>query len=140
MRADKVYMQQLMREPVLQEFLVPAYSPSPDPSPIRRLDRIYIDTSQSWVLLSLSLADHSQGRHPGHAPEGIVCSASPPLTAQEDSLREMIYCMAQYPPETVFFLNTWCWGWEEVIIAVAKAFKTRVSHHLLRALLTTGPC
>ncbi|EJT46451.1 hypothetical protein A1Q1_04940 [Trichosporon asahii var. asahii CBS 2479] len=96
-RADKVYMQQLMREPVLQEFLVPAYSPSPDPSPIRRLDRIYIDTSQSWVLLSLSLADHSQGRHPGHAPEGI----------------------------TVFFLNTWCWGWEEVIIAVAKAFKTR---------------
>lgn len=46
---------------------------------------------------------------------------------QEDSLREMIYCMAQYPQETVFFLDTWCWGWEEVIIAVAKAFRTKVS-------------
>lgn len=50
MRADKVFMQQLLREPVLQEYLVPSYSPVSDPSPMRRLDRIYIDTSQSWVL------------------------------------------------------------------------------------------
>lgn len=49
-RADKLFMQHLMREPVLQEYLVPLYSLSPDPSPTRRLNRIYIDTSQSWVL------------------------------------------------------------------------------------------
>lgn len=45
-------------------------------------------------------------------------------------MREMVYCMAQYPPETVFFLETWCWGWEEVIIAVAQAFQTKVSTSL----------
>lgn len=49
-RADKLFMSHLMREPVLQEFLVPMYNPASDPIPTRRLDRIYIDTSQSWVL------------------------------------------------------------------------------------------
>lgn len=56
---------------------------------------------------------------------------------QEDSLREMIHCLAQYPPETVFFLDTWCWGWEEVIVAVAKAFRTKVSN-ILQSSLTPG--
>lgn len=52
----------------------------------------------------------------------------PPLTiVQEDAIRELVHVITQYPPDTVFFLNTWCWGWEEVIIAVAKAFGTQVS-------------
>lgn len=46
-RADKLFMQHLMREPVLQEFLVPTYSLLPDSGPTRRLQRIYVDTSQS---------------------------------------------------------------------------------------------
>jgi hypothetical protein len=34
--------------------------------------------------------------------------------------------MSLYPPDTIFFLNTWCFGWEDVIKEVARHFDTLV--------------
>lgn len=46
-RADKAFRQALRRVPQLQEFFTPSSTPSisSDPSPLRRLNRIYLDTS-----------------------------------------------------------------------------------------------
>ena len=31
-----------------------------------------------------------------------------------------------YPPDTIFFLNVWCFGWEDIVKEVARHFNTRV--------------
>ena len=34
--------------------------------------------------------------------------------------------MSILPSSTLFFLNTWTWGYEDILMAVAKAFNTKV--------------
>ena len=35
--------------------------------------------------------------------------------------------MSLYPPETLFFINTWTWGYEDILKAVARAFGSKVN-------------
>ncbi|BGP51194.1 hypothetical protein JCM10450v2_007123 [Rhodotorula kratochvilovae] len=44
------------------------------------------------------------------------------LVTKDDAIAATIDLMAQYPPETRFFLNAWTWGYEELLKAVHKAF------------------
>lgn len=32
-----------------------------------------------------------------------------------------------YPPTTHFFINSWTWGYEDVLRAIARNFSTKVS-------------
>lgn len=45
---------------------------------------------------------------------------------QADATSGLISLMALYPPDTRFFLNTWTWGYEDVIKAVARSFGSKV--------------
>lgn len=47
--------------------------------------------------------------------------------------------MSLYPPNTIFFLNVWCFGWEDVVKEVARSFNTKVESSN-SAALTAGPC
>jgi hypothetical protein len=38
--------------------------------------------------------------------------------------------MSLYPPDTVFFLNVWCFGWEDVVKEVARHFDQPVGPQL----------
>lgn len=39
--------------------------------------------------------------------------------------------MCLLPPTTLFFINAWTWGYEDVLKAVSRTFRTRVSRYVL---------
>lgn len=45
---------------------------------------------------------------------------------KEPVLQELVKIMGLYPEDTTFFLNTWCFGWEDVIKEVARYFNEKV--------------
>lgn len=45
---------------------------------------------------------------------------------KEPILQELVEIMGLYPEDTTFFLNTWCFGWEDVIKGVARYFNEKV--------------
>ncbi|WVF66125.1 hypothetical protein IAT40_000864 [Kwoniella sp. CBS 6097] len=119
-RADKLFIQQLKREPALQQYLAPtstyAGSANSQPRAGRRvLDRIYLDTS---AMLGT-----------GDMPD------------REPVLQDLVEQMSLYPPDTVFFLDTWCFGWEFVIREVSRYFGElihidRYKHSIYKAVET----
>lgn len=38
----------------------------------------------------------------------------------------MIALLKSYPPSTYFFINSWTWGYEDILKAIARAFNCRV--------------
>ncbi|KAG2163344.1 hypothetical protein JADG_003083 [Aureobasidium aubasidani] len=69
----------------------------------RRLDNIYLDTTfTSSDTLEFEMPTKAEG------------------------LSELIEKVSQYHSDTVFYLNTWTFGYEEVWIALAAALRTRV--------------
>ncbi|KAI5204456.1 hypothetical protein E4T39_03642 [Aureobasidium subglaciale] len=48
------------------------------------------------------------------------------MTSKAEGLDELLKKVADYPPETIFYLNTWTFGYEEAWVALAAALKTRV--------------
>ncbi|CAO1635212.1 unnamed protein product [Parajaminaea phylloscopi] len=53
-----------------------------------------------------------------------VGSAEWPMT-KKDAALEVISLMRLYPPDTVFFVDTWTWGFETLLIAIGKSFQVR---------------
>ncbi|KAI5235809.1 hypothetical protein E4T43_09026 [Aureobasidium subglaciale] len=69
----------------------------------QRLDNLYLDTTfTSGEALEYEMPSKAEG------------------------LNELLKKAAEYPPETIFYLNTWTFGYEEAWIALAAALKTRV--------------
>ncbi|SPO21214.1 uncharacterized protein UTRI_00691 [Ustilago trichophora] len=56
--------------------------------------------------------------------ELLLCNQKVP-TKQQACL-DMINLMRMYPPTTVFFLNCWTWGYEDMLIVTAKAFGCKI--------------
>lgn len=75
-------------------------------SGIKRLDKIYLDTSFTDDV-------HFQTKS-----EGIA---------------ELLRKVAKYPEDTVFYFQTWTYGYEEVWLALSKALKSKVGSR-------TWPC
>jgi hypothetical protein len=57
---------------------------------------------------------------------------------QEDAIQDLLHEMSLYPTDTIFFLNTWCFGWEEVIKEVARHFDTLVHVDRYKASVFQG--
>ncbi|KXJ88406.1 beta-lactamase-like protein [Microdochium bolleyi] len=66
---------------------------------LRTLDRIYLDTS---VLDNIHLQSKAEG------------------------LRELLAQVARYPSDTLFCMQAWTYGYEEVWTALSKALKSRI--------------
>ncbi|KAE8543178.1 hypothetical protein D1P53_000665 [Cryptococcus gattii VGV] len=103
-RADTRFIDSLKRNPILQEFLAPTSVYRKAKSLVgggrRVLNRIYLDTA---AMLGT-----------GDMPD------------KEPILQELVEIMGLYPEDTTFFLNTWCFGWEDVIKEVARYFNEKV--------------
>ncbi|GAC99355.1 hypothetical protein PHSY_006956 [Pseudozyma hubeiensis SY62] len=56
--------------------------------------------------------------------ELLLCNQKVP-TKQQACL-DMITLMRMYPSNTVFFLNCWTWGYEDMLIVTAKAFGCKI--------------
>jgi hypothetical protein len=70
------------------------------PGICRQLERIYLDTST------------------------LVGSCEMPSRA--DAIANLISIINQYPSDTIFHLNCWTFGYEEVLKALAKTYNTRI--------------
>ncbi|KAH9890292.1 beta-lactamase-like protein [Xylariomycetidae sp. FL2044] len=68
-------------------------------SGLKTLDRIYLDTS-------------------------II--SDEPLQTKAEGLRELLHKVRKYPDDTIFHLQAWTYGYEEVWIALAKALKSKI--------------
>lgn len=68
--------------------------------PQRRISRIYLDTS---AVLG-------------------TCD----MPSREEAISGLLESMAQYPPDTIFHLHCWCFGYEEVLKAVARVFNSYI--------------
>lgn len=75
---------------------------------IRRLDKIYLDTT--------FVADHA---------------AHPTFPSKSQGLEELLRELQKYPHDTVFHLNAWTLGYEDVWLALSSALDTQVSNSLL---------
>lgn len=75
---------------------------------LKQLDRIYLDTT-------FALKANIYRSFPSKA-EGI---------------RELLTKVRQYPPETLFHLNAWTLGYEDVWVALSTFLKSSVSHIFL---------
>ncbi|KAE9393262.1 hypothetical protein BT96DRAFT_227522 [Gymnopus androsaceus JB14] len=75
------------------------------------------------------------------------------VPTKDDATSGLIDLLKLYPPSTYFFINSWTWGYEDTLKAIARAFNCRIhldnykykvysrfiSDPLLRALGTTDP-
>lgn len=112
------FIHSLTRNPLLQRFIPHPHSdwPPPKDSPAQVLEAIFIDTAMLMVLEDLPTKVCPGKRH-----RHLVT----PL--QEEAASGLIELMELFDPSTKFFLNTWTWGYEDVLKAVARRFNTRVS-------------
>ncbi|KAJ3565980.1 hypothetical protein NP233_g7295 [Leucocoprinus birnbaumii] len=97
-RAEPWFLESLSRNPFLQPYL---YSSANGPLH-KPLDCIYLDTA---------------------------CAFSPlDIPSKQEATHGLIELMKLYPSDVYFYLNSWTWGYEDVLKAVATAFQTKVIH------------
>uniref|UniRef100_V5ETZ4 DNA repair metallo-beta-lactamase domain-containing protein n=1 Tax=Kalmanozyma brasiliensis (strain GHG001) TaxID=1365824 RepID=V5ETZ4_KALBG len=56
--------------------------------------------------------------------ELLMCNQKVP--SKQQACLDMVALMRMYPPSTVFFLNCWTWGYEDMLIVTAKAFGCKI--------------
>ncbi len=59
------------------------------------------------------------------------------LNDQEQATTGLVELIKRYPPDTLFFINSWTWGYEDILKAIARAFQCQVwsiPAHLIRSL------
>ncbi|KAJ7708238.1 hypothetical protein B0H17DRAFT_453111 [Mycena rosella] len=101
-RAEPWFLDSITRNPFLQPYLAsldPHNSGSSDPLS-KTLEAIYLDTAS------------------------VMSSAVVPTKL--DATSGLIELMKLFPPTAYFFINSWTWGYEDVLKAVARAFRSPI--------------
>ncbi|KXN90337.1 Protein artemis [Leucoagaricus sp. SymC.cos] len=95
-RAEPWFLDSLRRNPFLQPYLSSSAS-----GPLHKpLDCIYLDTA---------------------------CAFSPlDVPTKERATTGLIDLMKLFPPHVYFYINSWTWGYEDVLKAIATAFQTKI--------------
>ncbi|KAI9448810.1 hypothetical protein BJY52DRAFT_1310396 [Lactarius psammicola] len=110
-RAEPWFLDDIRRNPFLQPYLAPPETPASvvlgqrdskyKGEPLfKTLDAIYLDTA---CLLSTT-----------------------EVPTKSDATLGLVSLMALFPPETSFFINSWTWGYEDVLRAIAHHFQSRI--------------
>ncbi|KAI0263912.1 beta-lactamase-like protein [Gloeopeniophorella convolvens] len=102
-RAEPWFLDDMRRNPFLQRYLAPMFPApaTPGSAPLfKTLDTIYLDTA-------CMLSDKE-------------------VPTKADGTRDLVELMALLPPTTIFFINAWTWGYEEILRAVARAFHSQI--------------
>ncbi|TRM55232.1 hypothetical protein BD626DRAFT_589123 [Schizophyllum amplum] len=102
-RAEPWFLDNLTRHPRLQPYIHSRFLATLPPSerPIMKtLDAIYLDTATVTSVLKVPSK--------AHATAGLI------------------ELMSLYSPSTHFFINSWTWGYEDVLKAIAQAFNAPI--------------
>jgi DNA cross-link repair 1C protein len=112
----------LCMSPLVQRYLAPAFSFGDGGNRLmRRLDAIFLDTA---CMLQMH-------RVPSKVCDGpAVNDVYILMPPQADAMNGMVQLMALFPGDTRFFLNSWTWGYEDMLKAVASAFGCQVRSFL----------
>ncbi|KAF8516335.1 beta-lactamase-like protein, partial [Hysterangium stoloniferum] len=119
LRAESSFVDSLKRSPWLQKYIPPSLSYSDSAScgtdnekPLRTLDGIYLDTA---CLLS-----HHD------------------ILSKEEACAGLVQLMSFFPPLTRFFINSWTWGYEDMLKAVGRAFNSKIHVDRYKYSIYTG--
>ncbi|CAH7669435.1 hypothetical protein BY996DRAFT_4568452, partial [Phakopsora pachyrhizi] len=109
-RAEPWWLESLTKETILAPYLAFPTDPINSSSslswgpktsdPQKPLDNLYLDTSS-------------------------ILSKKEVLT-KDSAISRTIDSMALYPKDTIFFINAWTWGYEELLQRIAIRFKTKI--------------
>ncbi|GAA5898232.1 hypothetical protein JCM5296_001191 [Sporobolomyces johnsonii] len=61
------------------------------------------------------------------------------LVTKHEAIEWVVDLMAQYPPDTRFFLNAWTWGYEELLKSVYRAFGEQIHLDWYKHRIYTSP-
>ncbi|KAG5643924.1 hypothetical protein DXG03_009332 [Asterophora parasitica] len=95
-RAEPWFLESLTRNPYLQPYFAPQVSRKGHCTIVKTLEAIYLDTAN--VLSTLSV---------------------PTKAAATSGLVEL---MRMFPESVYFFINSWTWGYEDILKAVSREF------------------
>jgi DNA cross-link repair 1C protein len=131
-RAEPWFVDSITRNQFLQPYLA-ATTRAPNPtneSPIlRTMETIFLDTACIFSTLDLP----SKVNFPLSFRTSFADSLLP---LQADATDGLVELMNLLPSKTYFFLNTWTWGYEDILKAVARTFHSKV--HPLAPLLASS--
>ncbi|KII95048.1 hypothetical protein PLICRDRAFT_693326 [Plicaturopsis crispa FD-325 SS-3] len=104
-RAEPWFLDSITRSPFLQPYLASRtsgrLSRRPSGAPVvKRLECIYLDTA---------------------------CMLSPlTVLTKEQATDDLVELIGLFPDSTTFFINSWTWGYEDVLKAIARAFECKI--------------
>ncbi|KAH9480452.1 Protein artemis [Psilocybe cubensis] len=106
-RAEPWFLESITRNPILQPYLSPTVEPQNDlstesMSPVlsRSLEAIYLDTA--CVMSKLK------------------------IPTKADATAGLIELMKLLPSSTYFYINSWTWGYEDILKAIAREFQSKI--------------
>ncbi|KAJ7926200.1 beta-lactamase-like protein [Mycena leptocephala] len=97
-RAEPWFLESITHNPFLQPYLASGDSQPGDPN--SALEAIYLDTAS------------------------VMSSASVPTKVSATS--GLIELMKLLPQNTYFFINSWTWGYEDILKAISRTFRTQI--------------
>ncbi|EGN93896.1 hypothetical protein SERLA73DRAFT_78273 [Serpula lacrymans var. lacrymans S7.3] len=129
-RAEPWFLDTLSRNPFLQPYIpaenVPAVAEAEGPITYQPLEAIHLDTASLLSTLK--------------------------VPTKEQAVTGLIELIALFPPTTYFFINSWTWGYEDILKAIANTFHCKihvdrykhsiyshVSDPFLRSIFTCDP-
>lgn len=80
----------------------------PYTSGIKKLDKIYLDTSFGWRYYD---------RFTPKVGMNVILAHSFANDSKSEGIRQLLAKMQKYPEDTVFHLNTWTFGYEVCVFA-----------------------
>lgn len=133
LRAEPVFLNSLSRDHLLLPYLSrsdDSIHGSAGPSPVKSFCRNSSSPARSLTSSQSELAPVTLEVRYGPLQniyiddERLSAVYTSPSKVQAGDI--MISYMRQYPPDTRFFLDAWCWGYESVLHRVHKAFGKKV--------------
>ncbi|KAJ3932307.1 MAG: hypothetical protein NXY57DRAFT_1003474 [Lentinula lateritia] len=118
-RAEPWFLESITHNPYLQPYLAPSNGTNPRGGNgiVKTLEAIYLDTA-------CVMQTHQ-------------------VPTKDEATTGLIALLELYPPSTYFFINSWTWGYEDILKAIARAFNCRIHlddyKHRIYSLISSDP-
>ncbi|TFY79804.1 hypothetical protein EWM64_g4208, partial [Hericium alpestre] len=118
-RAETRFLEAISQDKALQPYLSYQGPTGDFTPPLKTLDAIYLDTACQF----------SESPVPSKVSTCYVinpASSHAKASRQKEAVDGFIELMKLVPSMSIFFINAWTWGYEEILKAVGRAFGTKI--------------
>ncbi|KAI5476728.1 DNA cross-link repair 1C protein [Pseudohyphozyma bogoriensis] len=134
-RAEPWWVESLSRNPLVQKYLSKPGEGS-DRKGKRRARGLDEEKDDLWPSLDCIYLDTSMVG----MEEELVSKASDVVGFFAEAVEGMVKFMREYPESHRFFLNSWTWGYEDMLKGVAKTFNTKVHLDFYKQMMYSDVC